>query len=246
MPVRLTPTKSLLISYDAPSDSWVTLDGLSLCILGEYVDIEPGVTVENLFDLIDADNETKRFLSEFCSCDIDAIRALPPKLSGPITVGAGTKTLDDGSLVVDGETNAHEMHIHPFYYAFNDEMSRERRLEGTNLLMARSRLEGSLGEGIGKKVNYADIKHLELRLDPRLWIDECELDDDADDDAFFSARIRYKLIDVLVAVVGHFGMPAFDPRYQPEVEEHQRIRDQFRRKFPDNESDDGPSTEGEP
>lgn len=59
MPVRLTPSKSLLISYDSESDSWVSLEGLSLCILSQFVDIEPGVTLKHVFELIDGNREVK-------------------------------------------------------------------------------------------------------------------------------------------------------------------------------------------
>ncbi len=50
-----------------------------------------------------------------------------------------------------------------------------------------------------------------------------------DEPIAFSAHLRYKLLDVLVAIVGFFGTPIFDSRYQPEVDEDLELFERLNR-----------------
>src|SRR5262245_57292233 len=95
MPVRLTPRGPFLITYDHQSDSWVRIKGMGFRVLSQYVDIEPGTTLGRVFDMVDSDQDLKRFLGEYCGCDIDAIHQRPREGGEPIQVITAIEKADD-------------------------------------------------------------------------------------------------------------------------------------------------------
>jgi hypothetical protein len=243
MPIRLTPSKSLLISYDRASDTWVTLEGVALCLLSEYVDIEPGVTVEHIFKLIDRDASLKRFLAEYCSCDLDAIRVRVQENPKPIEVFTDVEWDDSGHPIPTGTAKVDTVVISPFYYTFTDENTGFRRLEGTYTLLGKSSKHDlcSISFGGPQRATYAEIKDFLVTLDTELRVDECDDDKCTEDDPdpiAFSAHVSYRLLDVLTAIVGHFGQPAFDPRYQKEIDDEIEMWERFNRKNDDPDTTD--------
>ncbi len=243
MPVRLTPDKSLLISYDAESDTWVTLEGVSLCLLSQYVDIEPGVTVEHIFKLIDRDEHVKRFLSEYCSCDLDAIRNRKPENPTPIEVFTDVEWDESGHPIPKGTTNVDIVVITPFFYAFTDEHTGLRRLEGGYMLHGKSSKYDACSTTFGgsKSVTYSEIKDFPVTLDTQMHVAECDEDKCTDDDPdpiVFSANVRYTLFDVLTTIIGHFGEPVFDSRYQKEIDDEIEMWERLERQNEEPESDD--------
>jgi len=234
MPVRLTPTKSLLISYDSESDSWVTLEGVSLCLLSQYVDIEPGVTVEHVFKLIDRDAALKHFLAEYCSCDLDAIRVRQPVEREPIEVITEIEVDEDGHRIPKNVTSVDTVAVLPFFYVFTDVHTGERRLEGKYMLSGKSSQHHSCYTGFGgsRSVTYSEIKDFFVALDTEMNVSECDEDKCSEDDAetiAFSANVRYTLLDVLACIVGHFGEPVFDPRYQKEIDYENEMWERYDR-----------------
>jgi len=231
MPVRLTPDKLLLITYDMDSDSWVTLEGVSLCLLAEFVDIEPGVTLEHIFDFIDRNKEVRKFLEEYCSCDIDKIRKAEPKSHDPIQVITGVEW-HEGVGTPTGVARVDQLVISPFFYVYTDESTQERRLDGGYMLLGRSSLNETIAKTLGgpNEHAYAELKGFELRLDTQMRVDECDddkMEEGPDDTIAFSANVRYRLLDVLTTVVEFFGNPAFDPRYQKQIDEDKEFLDRL-------------------
>ena len=97
MPVRLSPRGSRLISYDPDSKEWVAIDGAEFCILPEQVEIEPGTTLADIFRIVENHPDLKGFLTEYCSCDIDALHSRPPVGDDLIEVATNLVEKDDGS-----------------------------------------------------------------------------------------------------------------------------------------------------
>ena len=73
MPIRLTSRGPFLSTYDSQSDRWHTNKKMAFSVLSQYVDVEPGTTLGRVFDMVDSDPELKRFLGQYCGCDIDSI-----------------------------------------------------------------------------------------------------------------------------------------------------------------------------
>lgn len=242
MPVRITPNKSLLISYDAASDSWVSLEGVSLCLLPQFVEIEPGVTVENIFDLIERDPELKKFLCEYCSCNINEVRNAPSSDLSPIEI----PSLPDDNPNEETPikiTYVDTVVVAPFFFVFTDHVG-DRRLEGRYTLLGCSSAERDCRVSFPGNT-YADIKDFPIVLDPELFVDECDADKLGDLEVMsaFTANIQYTLFDVLTTVVGNFGKLDFDPRYQKQVDEENAIWERLRRRRKGN--DNGENVAGE-
>jgi hypothetical protein len=82
------------------------------------------------------------------------------------------------------------------------------------------------------KLTYREIREFFVVLDNEMWIEECDPDKCTGPDTFaFSADIRRTLFDVLTTIVGHFGVPAFDPRYQKEIDDEAEFWERIRRRF---------------
>jgi hypothetical protein len=78
MPARLTPRGLLVLSWDFQRSRWESsLHQLGMPDLYRVTDIQPGMTIGMLFDLVDASNELKQFLGELCWCDIEAVHRRP-------------------------------------------------------------------------------------------------------------------------------------------------------------------------
>jgi hypothetical protein len=228
MPVRLTPYGSLLISYDEESNTWVSISGLSFCILPHPVDIEPGVTLGHVFDLVGRNEEIKRFLAEYCSCNIDELHAKARDIVKTKIVRI-VEQHPDGTYQVIGETAADALLIAPFFWVYTDKVG-DRRLDGGYELLAQSFQfpDGRSGFHRDELDQYfGHLCKLELRLNSFMHIAEC--DDDkvpegrTDDLNILEAHIRYTLFDVLTTVYEWFGNPVFDPRNQRQVDEDEEI-----------------------
>jgi hypothetical protein len=63
MPVRLTSRGPILITFDQQSGRWITLKGMAFSVLSQSVEVEPGTTLGRLFDMVDSDQDLKRFLN---------------------------------------------------------------------------------------------------------------------------------------------------------------------------------------
>lgn len=78
MPARLTPNGLLVLSWDYKRSRWDSaLTPLSMRDLYRVTDILPGMTISDLFNLVDASDELKQFLGELCWCDIEAVHRRP-------------------------------------------------------------------------------------------------------------------------------------------------------------------------
>ncbi len=235
MPLRITPDKLLLIYYDADTDSWVTREGLSISLLSQFVEVQPGVTVENVFQLIDADPRVKTLLSEYCSCDIDAIRKLPPLRAGrPVEVPTAVEWKENGPARKSDTVEIDTVVVTPSFWVATDERTGQRLLEGSYMLGGRSSAhEGSVVTFGGEnRINYADIKDLFFRLDPTLNIEDYDTAPPAKHDTEqpgFTATMRYTLLDALSTLVRHFGTEPFDSRYQPDIDYERALEDRVER-----------------
>lgn len=231
MPVRLTSRGPFLISYDSRSDSWVTIQGIDFCILPQYVDIEPGTTLGRVFDMVDTNKDLKRFLAEYCGCDIDTIHSRPRESGKPIQVTAH-ENVEGGGIRAIGVNQADEMVILPHFWVYTDEATNERRLDGGHDIMAGSskNRESCLSIHNERETAFGFLCGLELRIDPIMRIYECDEDNEkpSDEDTIaLEATIRYTLLEVLVAVYQFFGEPSFDQRYQPDVDRDNEFLDQI-------------------
>ncbi len=120
MPVRLTSRGPFLITYDDQSDSWVTIKGMAFSVLSQYVDVEPGTTLGRVFDMVDSDQDLKRFLGEYCGCDIDAIHKRPREGGEPIEVIAALEEAEGGQYQAAEVSVADAVVVAPFYYVHTD------------------------------------------------------------------------------------------------------------------------------
>lgn len=78
MPARLTPQGLLVLSWDFGLRRWESsLHALRLRDLYRVTDLQPGMTISHLFDLVDASSELKQFLGELCWCDIETVHQRP-------------------------------------------------------------------------------------------------------------------------------------------------------------------------
>ena len=235
MPLRITPDKLLLIYYDADTDSWVTREGLSVSLLSQFVEVQPGVTVENVFQLVDTDPRVKTLLSEYCSCDIDAIRKLPPLRAGrPVEVPTAVEWKENGPARKFDTVEIDTVVVTPSFWVATDERSGQRLLEGSYMLGGRSSADelSVVTFGGENRINYADIKDLFFRLDPTLNIEDYDTAPPAKHDTEqpgFTATMRYTLLDALSALVRHFGTEPFDSRYQPDIDYERALEDRVER-----------------
>lgn len=244
MPVRITPEKSLLISYDTNSKSWVTLEGLSICLLSQYVDIEPGVTLQNVFDLIDQDTQLKKFLSEYCSCNIDSIRKQEPRNQNAIQVITQMDQHAEGYWIATSVADIDQIVVRPFFYVYTEESTNERKIDGTYMLYGVSSKHEGCATGLSgpNKYVFRQLKDYEIRLDSNMEIfesDEDKIDPDIDEETIaFSAKFQYTLFDFLTTVVDFFGSPVFDSRYQKQIDEELEMIERFRKRNEKDSSSD--------
>jgi hypothetical protein len=78
MPARLTPQGLLVLSWNFQRSRWESsLHELRLQDLYRVTDIQPGMTISELFDLADVSSELKQFFGELCWCDIEAVHRRP-------------------------------------------------------------------------------------------------------------------------------------------------------------------------
>jgi len=74
MPARLTQNELLILRWDFRANRWESERRLpGIRDLFRVTDLVPGVTISDLFDLVERDAELKHFLGELCWCDIDAV-----------------------------------------------------------------------------------------------------------------------------------------------------------------------------
>lgn len=229
MPVRLTPHGSLLITYDSKSKTWVSIGGLSLCILSEYIDIEPGVTLKHVFQIVDRDAEVKRFLAEYCGCDIDTLHTKPLSGRDEILLPTRMECVDSekGIYRCIEHATADTVAIAPISWISSDRIG-DRQFRVGFMLQARSlnNWESAANLGQYKDTSFATLCDLPLQVDTRLDVAECDKDKmptDGTDLIVFQAHIRYTLFDVLTTIYKFFGNPFFDPRDQREVDEDEGI-----------------------
>src|SRR5258706_5523532 len=232
MPVRLTPNGSLLICYDTENEAWVSLEGISLSVLSQFVDVVPGTTLGHLFDIVDRDKRLKDFLSDYCSCDVEAIHRREREGGMPIEVITTFEKLEVGYRATE-VSPADAVVITPNFWVYTDEVTGERRLDGGFMLLARSFKQWDCGTSLHSQrdCSFGLLSRLELRLDTLMNVAECDDDKitkESDGDSFsFSAHVQYTLLDVLNTIYEFFGDPVFDPRYQRQVDEDEEL---FRRR----------------
>ena len=252
MPVRLTPRGSLLISYDYDSQTWVSIPGTSICILSHTVEVEPGTTLSHVFDIVERDKELKRFLADYCSCDIDAIHKLPRNIQEPILTFNGEwhngflqevtadvlKIAMYSCVGTNGRTGDRHFHCYPII-----ETSSFACPDWGALLAPIDELASVFGT----------LCSLNLVLNSLLEVSEVDADKWTDStlkglgrhgrNLALRAHIRYTLLDVLHAIYSHFGKPQFEDRLQPEVELYEHLRRSQSRKprpksKPENDADE--------
>jgi hypothetical protein len=220
-----------LISYDEQSDTWVSIKGMAFCVLSQYVDVEPGTTLGRVFDMVDSDPDLKRFLGEYCGCDVDAIHKRPRDGGEPIQVITALENEGGEGFRAMGTVEADAVEITPYFYVYTDATG-ERRLDGTHMLLAKSK-KWETGTTIHSQrdASFGFLCGLELRLDRVLTVWECDEDKqvEGDEDTIaFEASIQYTLLEVLLAIYGFFGEPPFDQRYQRQVDEDEAFFERLR------------------
>ncbi len=206
---------------------------MAISVLSQYVDVEPGTTLGRVFDIVDSDQELKRFLGQYCGCDLDAIHKRPREGGEPIQVITAIEEAEDGTSRATEVAVADVVVIEPFFYVHTDEVTGERCLEGGHLLMAQSSKTHEAATPIyGRRdSSFGFLCGLELRLNPIMVVDECDEDkqpENGEGAVAFQASIQYTLLDVLLAIYGFFGDPPFDRRYQREVDEDEAIFERLR------------------
>src|ERR1700722_17723293 len=130
MPIRLTSRGPFLITYDHESDRWVTIKGMTIPVFSQYVEVEPGTTLGRVFDMVDSDQNLKRFLSEYCGCDIDAIHKRPREGGEPIQVITALEKAEGMGYRATGIEVADSVVVAPCFWVHTDEVTEERRLKG--------------------------------------------------------------------------------------------------------------------
>lgn len=78
MPARLTPKGLLVVDWDFQAKRWQA--GMRLPRVRDLyrvADVQPDVTISQLFDLVDQDSDLKHFLGELCWCNADAVHRRP-------------------------------------------------------------------------------------------------------------------------------------------------------------------------
>ncbi len=232
MPVRLTPHAPLLLSYDLHSKQWISVAGFDMCILSQYVDIVPDTRLGHIVKMVESDKDTKRFLAQYCACDIDALHRRSADGGPPIEVPVAFEKTEGGRLRVTAVGEANALAITPCFCVYTDEATGERCLKGGYDLLATSLKDLESGVPIHSEheASFGFLCGLELRLDPRLRIDECDEEKlKQGHTVAFEATIQYTLMDVLVAIYQSFGNQPFDERYQRDVHAHEAFLEQFRR-----------------
>jgi hypothetical protein len=206
---------------------------MAFSALSQYVDVEPGTTLGRVFDMVDSDQDLKRFLGEYCGCDIDATHKRPREGGEPIEVITSLEKAEGGAHRAAEISVADAVVIEPFFHVHTDGVTGERRLEGTHMLMAESSRDPGASTTIRSQrdASFGFLCGLELRLNPVTEV--AESDDDkrqgGDEDTIaFQASIRYTLLDVLLAIYEFFGEPPFDRRCQRQVGEDEALLEELR------------------
>lgn len=186
--------------------------------------------------MVDSDQELKRFLGQYCGCDIDSIHSRPREGGDPIQVITGIEPSGFGRYRATGATTADVVIVQPFFYAYTDEVTGERCLRGDYTLAAGSSRHDGVSTSIHSQrdVSFGFLCGLELRLDPQLAVAECDEDklvEGKEETIAFRATIRYTLLEVLLAVYGFFGEPPYDMRYQREVDEDRELLERLRNQW---------------
>jgi hypothetical protein len=207
---------------------------MAFSVLSQYVDVEPGTTLGRVFDMVDSDRDLKRFLGEYCGCDIDAIHKRPREGGKPVEVITALEEVEGGQYRAAEISVADAVVVEPFFCVYTDDVTGERRLDGRHMLMAQSSRDPGASTTIDSQRDrsFGFLCGLELRLNPVMEVGECDEDKQqgSDEDAVaFQATIRYTLLDVLLAIYEFFGEPPFDRRYQRQVDEDEELLEKLRR-----------------
>src|SRR5262249_25041239 len=158
------------------SGSWISIKLIAFSVLSQYVDIEPGTTLGRIFDMVDSDEDLKRFLGGYCGCDIDAVHKRPREGGEPIQVITGHEKTEDGSYRDTAVATADTVVIEPFYHIYTDPNTGERRLDGSHMLMAKASSNEDAGTTIHSQrdTSFGFLCGLTLRLNPIMAIAECD------------------------------------------------------------------------
>ncbi len=230
MPVRLSPQGSLLISYDDASGAWVSLDGTSICILDQLVDIVPGTTIGHIFDIVAKDRQLKEFLAGYCSVNIDELHQRSREFTGAIIAPVMSERTADGGYITTETSIADLITVTPMFWVYTDRGTGERIINGGYTLVARSSKAPDCGVSFHGEIDscFGHICSMDVRLDTLMQVAECDEDKQTKQDGethAFSANVRYRLFDVLTTIYEFFGDRPFDGRTQREVDEDERAFD---------------------
>jgi hypothetical protein len=221
MPVRLTPEGAILVSWDSSSRQWVYLHSKELGpMLSHLVDIQPGTTLANLFDMVENDQQVKAFLATYCECDISALHALSRRIDIPILVPsfvldeAGHPKYSGRNNVADTLAVTSEVSLR---FTEKEELSFSSHLDAT----IRSSKEPQTGLPLRKDFSLRDhgaLCSLELSLDNSVEVVVEETVDGSAERTHPKAVRRYTLLELLATIYESFGTRDFDQRSQDEVD----------------------------
>jgi hypothetical protein len=110
---------------------------MTFSVLSQYVDVEPGTTLGRVLDMVDSDQELKRFLGEYCGCDIEGTHKRSREGGEPIQVLTAFEKEEDGLYRATEIAVADVVVVTLYFYIFTDDVTGERRLEGKYILMAQ-------------------------------------------------------------------------------------------------------------
>lgn len=223
-------------------------------ILNHRVDVEPGTTLGSIFSFVEADNQLKRFFSEYCSCDIGALHRatgvdtpldIIAEFKVPVLADRAAQT---DNLQIVGHTTADSLSIMWESWVALDERGIDRRLRIHASMFLTTRSDSSFGISL-PRTYHSGMRNLEIILHDGVFIEDCDVEGESD--WALEATREFTLFDVLTVIYSSFGSPSFDERFQAEVEDDEesirRIKERFERggsDFKPPESDDGEPEDG--
>lgn len=157
MPVKIATDLLMSWEFETLTGEWMPQFGFTYALLTKAVELEEGLTLHELFKLIESEPRLRHFVEGYFNCDIDALASTPPdSLNDPATVYAYVPTLSGYKLVKTLE--ADYLRVSQFCYLEGEEASL-----GYTIKMCSNQL-GSLSRPVAK-TSFQTVMHLPIVLD---------------------------------------------------------------------------------
>lgn len=250
MPARLTPEGLLVISWDFHVNRWksqLRLPGVQ--DLYRVTDLLPGITMSDLFDLVEQDPELMSFFGKLCWCDLYAVQRRSRVPVEEIVVYPSCRARRGGESGAPAEflllkkwasihetSDEHEYEaplsrqfdMHYQLWAGRDDSSQYELIADPRIGHASGSFELHLDACFGAAVA------LPLRLSPTMQMGCMPESQDPDE----QVETTFTLLEILSSILFPLGnSPQLMNADQPRIE----IEEIIRRLFPEaNDSDDEP------